>query len=409
MAHEIVDPALPRTRAAVPESTGRPDSQRLYAAALARILQRISDHGSATIAELVDIAGVSRPTVQRALAELEQLGVIDQAELRASGTGRPARSWVPRTGARLVMALDIRREESRLVLAGLTGRVVVDEVFGHQALLAEAERSAAGGPPADGIPELVLRRVAARLAAAGIAGTDVVEAVIGVSGIVADDGTILLSTNVPGLTGYPVGRRAVELVGLPSVTVENDMNLRAVGELHAGIARGLSSFVYLTNHTFHRPAVVLGGALWHGHHRTVGEGDQLTRSGVISPRLTLDGHSVEYFDVAGGIDSGALDRAWLELLNDQLAKVIAVLCYVLDPEAVLVHGGPVTTGPAAIADLQDRFLGYTVTDSAPHLLAAGHGSELTISGALVLALKQALGTTLGMPDPPVPRIHGAPS
>lgn len=409
MVQEHVDPSVGPEPRSTAENASRPDAQRIYKATLARILQRISDHGSATINELVDVAGVSRPTVQRALAELEELGVIDQAELRTSGTGRPARSWVPRTGRRVVMALDIRRNESRLVLSSLTGRAVVDEVIEHAELLQGAAQDSSVESAGAEIPELVLHRVAEQLTAAGIAGADVLETVIGVSGIVAGDGRVLLSTTVPGLTGYSLRSRAVEVVGLPSVQVENDMNLRAVGELRAGVASGLSSFVYLTNHSFHRPAIVLGGALWHGHHRTVGEGDQLTRGGVITPQLHHAGRTIDYFDVAPGIDSGALGPTWLGMLNDQLAKVIAVLCYVLDPEAVVVHGGPVTTGPAAIADLEERFREYTVTESAPRILAAGHGTELTISGALTLALREALGAVLGAPDPPVPRFHGATS
>lgn len=385
------------------DQQARPDSQRLYRAALARILQRVSDHGGATITELAEVAAVSRPTVQRALRELEGLGVVCEGMLRPSGTGRPARSWEPAIGTDVVLALDIRPTGSRLIASSLTGRAVVDEVFDHRDLVDVPGSGPAPGTPAGAdVPRLVLERVGTILQTAGISASSVLETVIGVSGIVAVDGSVLLSNTTPGLTGYPLRDRAAEIVGLTSVQVENDMNLRAMGELRIGVAQGLSSFVYLTNHTFHRPAVVLGGSLLHGHHRTVGEGDVLSRTGVVPATIAQDGQVIDYFEVALRIDDGTLGPEWIPTLHERLAAVIAVLCYTLDPEAVVIHGGPVTTGPAALADLERRFHAFAVTPDAPQVLAAGHGPELAMSGALALALREALSATLGTPDPPIP-------
>src|SRR5690606_31706271 len=148
------------------------------------------------------------------------------------------------------------------------------------------------------VPRLVLEHVSALLDQHEIAHDDVLTTVIGVPGIVAMDGAVLLSNGVPGLTGYPLGLRAKEILGVASVQVENDMNLRAMGELRIGVAQELSSFIYLTNHDFHRPAIVLDRTLWHGHHRVVGEGDILSRSGAIATELTANGRTVDYFEVA---------------------------------------------------------------------------------------------------------------
>lgn len=386
----------------------RPEAQRLYATALTCILKEVCDRGTATIGELSEVAGVSRPTVRRALGELDSLGLVRESELRHTGSGRPARTWGPTDGPQMVLGVDIRRTETRVTVASLTGRSLVDVVTSHDSLLV----GSAGPSPQSAlhdedrsVPRLVLEHVAALLVQHDIDAADLLDAVIGVPGIVAKDGGVLLSNGVPELTGYPLGRRAGEIIRLASVLVENDMNLRAMGELRIGVAQEFSSFIYLTNHDFHRPAIVLDRTLWHGHHRVVGEGDILTRSGAISTELTAHGRTVEYFEVAQGIEDGTLDATWLPVLHDQLATVLALLCYTIDPEAVIVHGGAFTTGGTALQDLVERFHAYAVTEDAPTVIAASHGVDLTMSGALALALRDALIRVLGVSNPLVPTIR----
>lgn len=386
----------------------RPEAQRLYATALSRILKEVCDRGSVTIGELSEVAGVSRPTVQRALGELDSLGLVRESALRHTGSGRPARTWDSTDGPQVVLGVDLRRTETRVTVSSLTGRSLVDVVTSHDTLLAAVAGSLSLSTAQEeerSVPRLVLEHVAALLVQHDIDPADVLDAVIGVPGIVAKDGEVLLSHGVAGLTGYPLGRRAGEIIRLASVQVENDMNLRAMGELRIGVAQELSSFVYLTNHDFHRPAIVLDRTLWHGHHRVVGEGDILSRSGAISNELTAHGRTVEYFEVARGIEDGTLDASWLPILHDQLATVLALLCYTIDPEAVIVHGGPVTTGSPALQDLETRFHAFAVTEDAPKVLAASYGADLTISGALALALRDALIRVLGVPNPLIPTIR----
>lgn len=390
------------------EAELRPEAQRLYASALSVILKEISDRRGASIADLSEASGVSRPTVRRALAELESLGLVHESDMRHSGPGRPARTWGPTDGPQVVLGVDLRRTETRVTVSSLTGSTLVDVITSHRSLRSVGPASPAEPLPEDkkrSVPRLVLEHVSALLDQQEIAHDDVLTTVIGVPGIVAKDGAVLLSNGVPGLTGYPLGHRAKEILGVASVQVENDMNLRAMGELRIGVAQELSSFIYLTNHDFHRPAIVLDRTLWHGHHRVVGEGDILSRSGAIATELTANGRTVDYFEVAHGIEDGTLDRSWLLVLNDQLATVLALLCYALDPEAVIVHGGEVTTGASALEDLEERFRAYAVTDDAPKVLAASHGEDLTMSGALALALREALISVLGVPNPLVPTIR----
>lgn len=375
----------------------KPLAQRLYGAALGAIMKHLSDHGSGTISELAEISGVSRPTVQRALAELGQLGLVAESAQRPVTSGRPARAWAPVVGARTVLVADIQPARTRVQLSCLTGRVVAEHTIDHAALRAD--------PSTVGLPRRILEQIQALRAGCELTADGLVEAVIGVSGVVSSDGAVLLSSRVPELTGVPLAALAREVLGLRAVLVENDMNLRAVGELHSGVGQGISSFVYLTNHEFHRPAMVLAGALWHGAHRAAGERDILARTGLVSGTLTYEGRDVPYFEAAGLIESEQLGPEWIGVLNAQLAAVIAVLCYPLDPELVIVDGGPRTTGAEAITDLESRLRALTPGLGSPRVVAGSRGEDLTLVGALTLALRDALVQALGIPDPPLPARH----
>src|SRR3954466_1926500 len=55
-----------------------------------RIVRHLADGGSATLAELADVAGVHLNTIRTHVAALEQADVLQSAQKAASGPGRPA-------------------------------------------------------------------------------------------------------------------------------------------------------------------------------------------------------------------------------------------------------------------------------------------------------------------------------
>ena len=79
----------------------------------------------------------------------------------------------------------------------------------------------------------------------------------------ARDGTLQLAANVPGLEGRPFAAELHASLGLP-VTLENDINLAALGERWLGVARGVDDFVFLSVGTGMGAGIVLGGELHTG-------------------------------------------------------------------------------------------------------------------------------------------------
>ena len=98
--------------------------------------------------------------------------------------------------------------------------------------------------------------------------------VLGVPGVIdAATSTLRLTTpNIPGLEGRAFGRELAEQLGI-DVTLENDVNLAAVGEHWAGVARGVDDFAFLSVGTGMGMGLVLGGELHRGNHGAAGEVD----------------------------------------------------------------------------------------------------------------------------------------
>src|SRR4029077_5159955 len=99
--------------------------------------------------------------------------------------------------------------------------------------------------------------------ATGLSADLIDGAVVGVPGVVdAETGHVHL-TSFPGLDGLAFGSDLERLLELP-VSVENDINLAALGEHWLGVARGDSDFVFLSVGTGLGAGLVLHGELHRG-------------------------------------------------------------------------------------------------------------------------------------------------
>ena len=94
--------------------------------------------------------------------------------------------------------------------------------------------------------------------------------VVGVPGVVGDGGALSLAENVAGLEGRSFASELQAALDLP-VTLENDINLAALGEQWQGVARGVADFVFLSVGTGMGAGVVLGGELHRGRNGAAGE------------------------------------------------------------------------------------------------------------------------------------------
>lgn len=176
------------------------------------------------------------------------------------------------------------------------------------------------------------------------------------AGIINSDLGFVLEANdelTPGYTGTQLAGPISARFGLPCY-VENDVNCAALAEFYAGAAAPYTSSLTLTIGTGIGGAFILDGQLLKGHtysacevgysHMTGGSFEELAATSVlvskVASRLSLPAGSINgkwIFDQA--LSGNAVCITALEEMCDTLAKGIANLCYVLNPEVVVIGGG----------------------------------------------------------------------
>lgn len=180
---------------------------------------------------------------------------------------------------------------------------------------------------------------------------------ISTAGVVDDvAGTIIhANENIPGYTGTDVKGYFEERFNLPT-EVENDARCAGLSEACVGAAKNSRIAVCLTIGTGVGGAVVINKEVFHGAGNFAGEvgymqladGD-FERSGSTTALIhtvanaknvtpeTLDG--IKVFQMAADGDPDALQA--IEQICDRIAYGIANICYLINPDIVVLGGGVV--------------------------------------------------------------------
>ncbi|PRY01720.1 ROK family transcriptional regulator [Allonocardiopsis opalescens] len=216
----------------------------------AKILGLLRDEGPLSRAELADRLVVSRTTVAAETARLAELGLVSDAGPAASRGGR--RSTLVDLGSGLRFAgIDIGATSVNVAITD--GRLTVlsraseeiDVKVGPERVLALALE--------------LTRKLAARQEVAKLAGAG-----IGVPGPVDFNGGLPVSPPImPGWDGYPVRDTMARELGCP-VLLDNDVNLMAMGEQHAGVAKTAPGFLFVKIGTGIGCGIVIDGQLYRG-------------------------------------------------------------------------------------------------------------------------------------------------
>ncbi|MEU6024052.1 ROK family transcriptional regulator [Micromonospora sp. NPDC048871] len=221
----------------------------------ARLVRLLRDDGPRSRVELGDLLGLSRSTLTTELDRLVARGLVETAGQAASRGGR--RSSLLRLAARVRFA-------SVVVAAD---RISVALTDGELNVLAET------GEPAEvrGGPEPVIARAVelveklrAELGVAELTGVG-----IALPGPV-DDGSSVAPAVLPGWQRFPVRDAFATELGCPAL-VDNDANVLALGEQHAGIGRTFDDFLYLKLGTAIGCGLVLNGSLYRGATSSAGD------------------------------------------------------------------------------------------------------------------------------------------
>ncbi|MFD8491748.1 ROK family protein [Amycolatopsis sp. NPDC059657] len=344
-------------------------------------------------AQLARELGTSKPTTGRSIEALLAAGLIRQAPPPPAETGYGAVFFEPCPDAATVLGLDIGSRFLRGVLTDLAG----EELARLDLPLNHCDRN-----------EVVAKSVELRDRLAARAGVmTITAATAGVGGVVDPQTGTIRVANQPDLNGFAAAADLGAALGMP-VTVENDVNLAAVGEGRSGAGEGVEDFAFLEVGSGVGAGLVLSGRLRRGHNGAAGEID------FVRPGWEFDPHSpaadaflahaerrltqVMDSSLRGPLTAEAvmdaaragdrLANSLVKLEAERIAKYAAQLTRVADLELIVLGGGLGTNGDLLLEPVRAGLA--ALTPYPPRVEVSRLGMAATLTGAVVLGLHGVL-------------------
>ncbi len=340
----------------------------------ARLLRLLREDGARSRAELGDVIQLSRSKLALELDRLTALGLVESGGLAASRGGR--RSGIVRIASHLrFVGIDIGA--TSIDVAVMNGEL---EVLAHLSRPADVREgpTAVLGQALELVGKLRANGTAAEIHGAGI----------GVPGPVSfRDGTPIAPPIMPGWDRFPVREAMSQELGCP-VLVDNDVNIMALGELHAGLARSVDDFLLVKIGTGIGCGIVVHGEIYRGVSGSAGDighirvndhgptcacgntgcleayfsgaslardalaAAQSGRSAFLAERLAERG-AVTAEDVAAAAATGdALAVRMIREGGRQVGTVLAGLVSFFNPGLVIIAGGVAGLGHALLAEIR---------------------------------------------------------
>ena len=365
------------------------------------VLETIRAGAPISRAEISRRAGISKPTVSVSLGALLDAGLVREAHNPTNGPKYGATFFEPVHEAALVLGLDLGARFLRAAICDLRGTVRARQ---------DVEMPGAG---VEAMLALVGDLRDRLLAAGGLPAHAVAGVVAGVPGVIEEPaGTVGLAGNIPGLEGMRIAAALEERMGVP-VTVDNDVNLAAIGEHWRGVGQGVEDFVFLSVGTGLGAGLVLRGELHRGHHRAAGEvafalGGDLERVhdpaavgvSALAARLASERHletslgppydARDVFAAARGGDALACEVVAGEV--ERIAQHIVPIAAVADVGLVVLGGGIGANGDLLLGPIRELLAQRC--PYPPRVEVSSLGDAAVLTGALALGLRRALDNVL---------------
>lgn len=383
----------------------------------ARLLAVLRDDGPLSRAQLADRLQVSRTTIAAEVARLGELGLAQE--------GGPAASRGGRRSTLVDLADDIRFVG---ISVGATG-MSVGVTDGRLEILAKRTRASdiRAGPEA--VLATALECVREVLDEVGVDRP--LGAGVGVPGPVDFHRGVPVSPPImPGWDGFPVRDVVSRELGCP-VLLDNDVNILAIGEQHAGVARSVRDFLFVKVGTGIGCGIVINGEPYRGVDGCAGDighirvdefgpicacgntgcleafagGAALARDATASARAGRSAVLAELLESRGELTAADLavalaqgDPQAVQLIRDaglRVGQVLAALVSFFNPGLIVIGGGVAGLGHGLLAEIRSVTYRRSLplaTGSLPIVL-----SELGVEGGVVGAARLISGS-LYAPD-----------
>lgn len=365
------------------------------------VLETIFRRGPITRPEIAAATKLSKPTVSAAVSRLEHGGLVRAAGTRVGQRGRKPVSYVVSSRAGFVVGADIGGSNVRVAAADLFGEPVCDL---KQPTAKDGSR-AVGAQILEMVSEVIERAGAHHgpPLALGISSPGVVDQA---SGRVTS-----LAYNVVPEGGFDPLEVLRDRFDLP-VLVENNVNLSAVGEQWFGLARGVSTMVFIAIGAGIGLGIIIDDQVVRGAHGAAGEiaylplvgdpfnprhrlhgglEDEIGATGIVAefnqrrgdgdPEL---GSVQEVFDLA--TSGSATAQSVVDHVASRLGTAIATVCAILDPELVVLGGG-IGASPLLLRPV--RGAAAALVPMTARIETSLLGERAALQGAIAVALHAA--------------------
>lgn len=364
------------------------------------LLRLLRAHAPCSRADLVRLSGLTAPTVSAAIANLQRRGLIRSLGDGVSNGGRPPSLLEFNSLAGSVIGVDIGGSAVRLALADLSGTILHRW---NSPLQTNRTPRFVTDMIAVGVDELRQQM--------GSSAKNLLAIAVGAPGITdVRSGRVLSAPNLSMWQDVPLRDILRDKTGLP-VTVENDVNLAALGESFCGVAKDFRDFVFLAVGTGVGAGIVINGHLHHGADYSAGEIGYMLLPDLPSESLAINRLGA-LESVIGGT---AIENEWRRMVGEaraascseifarasegnkkacallertarHLACAITNLSLILDTSLVVLGGG-VGSNPVLL-EATRKFIEKNQF-ARPELVISKLGVEAQLRGAVHLALQLA--------------------
>jgi glucokinase len=366
--------------------------------AILEIIRRKGPISRTTIAESLD---VSLPTVMRIVNSLIEEGFVrlHGSTEWSGGRRRPLLEF--NADSYVVLGVDMGGTKMYGAISNLGGDVV-DEV-----------NIARHGTSGEESFSCLTTLIDTLLASPKLAGRRVRGIGVGAPGITLHKEGIVKWAYTLGWENFPLRARLAERYSLP-ITVDNDVNLAALGELWFGAGQNAQNIVLVAIGTGIGAGIIIDGALYRGSHEASGEIGHMVPGPQFLGKDYRDFGALESVASGTGIagraryalqsqgNGAALDSllaedvfdaarqgqewAWT-IINesaDYLAIAIANLAVSFDPELIVLGGGVSRSADMLVEPILRRITG--VIPTLPRLVVSNLGLRGAVMGAITNVL-----------------------
>jgi len=367
--------------------------------AILEIIRRESPIARTTIAQRL---GVSLPTVMRIVDGLIEDGFVrPQGETEWSG-GRRRPLLEFNADGYVVLGVDMGGTEKMYGAISEIGGNIINE--------ANIDRQGASG---EECYRLLIKLIDTLLASPGLKGRKVRGIGVGAPGITHHREGIVKWAYALNWRDFPLKDMLARRYKLP-ITVDNDVNLAALGEYWFGAGQSIQNMVMIIDGAGIGAGIIIDGTLYRGSSEASGE------IGHMIPGREFLGKSFSDF---GGLESVASGTAMIKMaravmrsrkdapkLNDlraddifesaqrgekwaasiidevvdYLAIAIANLSVSFDPELIVLGGGVTSFANMLVEPILRRIEG--VIPTPPRLVLSSLGPRATVMGAIITVL-----------------------